>query len=118
MGKFSEYERAPFERPYKVHPIWRGIGCVLMVILPIMAYFGAVELVQANLRNNWVNIPPEFRGPAQYPYLFSYIGVGVLLLVLGFGILIVLYSLMMYAAGGQKRMPLDAPPPKRQKRRR
>ncbi len=29
------------ERPWKIHPIWRGIGCIWLVILPVMAYAAA-----------------------------------------------------------------------------
>ena len=25
-------------RPWRVHPIWRGIGCVMIVLIPIMSY--------------------------------------------------------------------------------
>ncbi|MBX3046583.1 MAG: hypothetical protein KJZ53_06190 [Anaerolineales bacterium] len=28
--------RDPF--PWRVHPIWRGIGCILLIILPVVAY--------------------------------------------------------------------------------
>lgn len=24
--------------PWRVHPIWRGVGCILMVLIPIIAY--------------------------------------------------------------------------------
>lgn len=29
------------ERPWKIHPVWRGIGCLWLIILPIMAYAAA-----------------------------------------------------------------------------
>jgi hypothetical protein len=25
-------------RPWRVHPIWRGIGCVMIILIPIMSY--------------------------------------------------------------------------------
>jgi hypothetical protein len=37
-------DRGPF--PWTVHPIWRGIGCLLMILLPIIAY-GLAELLLA-----------------------------------------------------------------------
>ena len=119
MGKFSEYDREPVREPWRIHPIWRGIGCVFIIIFPIMAYQGAVELVNANLRAGWVAVPVEFRGPAQFPYLYAYLLVAVLLLVLCYGLLVIFYSLMMRASGGPKQHPYDAPQPRpRTKRRR
>ena len=38
-------------RPYRVHPIWRGIGCFMMVLIPVMSYAGAVLLVEENGRS-------------------------------------------------------------------
>ena len=32
-------------RPWRVHPIWRGIGCVMFILLPILAYAGSSVLV-------------------------------------------------------------------------
>ena len=29
------------ERPWKIHPIWRGIGCVWLALLPVMSYAAA-----------------------------------------------------------------------------
>jgi hypothetical protein len=29
------------ERPWNIHPIWRGIGCVWLALLPVMAYAAA-----------------------------------------------------------------------------
>ena len=43
----------------KVHPIWRGIGCVFMIINPIMAYFGMTLLMDLNNQNGWFRIPND-----------------------------------------------------------
>jgi hypothetical protein len=40
----SRRDRGPF--PWTVHPIWRGIGCLLLILLPIIA-FGLAELLLA-----------------------------------------------------------------------
>lgn len=42
--------RDPF--PWRVHPIWRGIGCILLIVLPVVAY-GFTDLIVAwALANN------------------------------------------------------------------
>ena len=45
MGKYSKYQRPSIKRLREVHPIWRGIGCILIVLVPLMAYALATLLV-------------------------------------------------------------------------
>ena len=118
MGKFTQYEKPRKERPWKIHPVWRGIGCVMLVLIPIMAYAGASLLLDANASNHWVPIPREFRGPAQYPYLFAHLGVALLVSVLGFVAVVVFYSLVYRFAGPPRYGAHDAPPPRKYSRRR
>jgi hypothetical protein len=42
MSRVKQQEKP---RPWRVHPIWRGIGCVMLVLLPIVAYAGSDMLV-------------------------------------------------------------------------
>jgi len=123
------------ERPYEIHPIWRGIGCILVVIGPFVAFAAAHMLVDLNVANNWLAIPREMNNTVTVPALleipidpiehfYADLLVAVLLLLLGFGIVMVVYALM-YSAVGPGRSPLDAPPirsrphqPARSKKRR
>ena len=43
----------------KIHPIWRGIGFLLMILAPIMAYAITVEFFARNATANWIQIPPS-----------------------------------------------------------
>jgi hypothetical protein len=90
--------RGPF--PWRVHPIWRGIGCLMLIVLPIIAY-GITDVLityaQANsaafaqsLKNN-----PDLM---QQPY-FRLIFTGVITVVL-YLVFSVLVSLIYSLAGG------------------
>lgn len=37
MGKYSKFQTKPTKKKV-MNPIWRGIGCILIVIVPLMAY--------------------------------------------------------------------------------
>jgi hypothetical protein len=50
------------ERLWKVHPIWRGIGCIWLAVLPIMAYAGAW------LMTRFVIFTPKFQSFMQNVY--------------------------------------------------
>jgi cytochrome bd-type quinol oxidase subunit 1 len=42
-----------------VHPVWSGIGCALMIILPIISYIAGDYFVSNAELYKWVVIPPE-----------------------------------------------------------
>ena len=128
MSKYMKYnDRSRMaERPWKIHPIWRGIGCLLMLMIPVMAYAGAVVLVRENSEQKWLPMPAELMQTVNIPYLgdvrafFAVLIVTVLLMIIGFGVVTILYSLIYSAFGPPRLGPLDAPPvrtsPARRKR--
>jgi hypothetical protein len=62
MGKYTSRTRqAPKPRTVGVHPVMRGIGCIMIVVVPVLAYGAAVLLVNYALRQGWP-IPPEWLG--------------------------------------------------------
>ena len=127
MGKYSvEYRRDIPEKklPKKVHPIWQGIGCTLLVLIPILSYAGAVLLVQANRQQGWLYVPPELSQAVvvpmmgYVPYLYANLLAAFVLMLLGFGILTVFFSIVYSMIGPPRYGPLDAPPERRSYRRR
>jgi len=100
-------------RTRSVHPIWRGIGCFLLILLPIISFAGAKLLVQANIEQRWINIPQELTGSFSAPLvgrvLFADLAVWIILIVIGFGMLTVIYALF-YRLLGPSRGPLESPP--------
>src|SRR4030043_251774 len=49
MGFSSQkYRKERQERPWVIHPVWRGIGCALILLIPIMAWYAAVLFFQTN----------------------------------------------------------------------
>lgn len=116
MGKYSQRQIPPPERPWAIHPIWRGIGCLLIVIGPFIAFAAADIIVKAAIKGSWIAIPPEFRNTFTIPQvgytlnnLYANLIVTALLLLLGFAAIMIFYSII-YAVMGPRRSPLDAPP--------
>ena len=35
MGKYGSFKQELYKRPYDVHPVWRGIGCIMMILIPL-----------------------------------------------------------------------------------
>ncbi|NLG96814.1 MAG: hypothetical protein GX491_05595 [Chloroflexi bacterium] len=60
MPKYNEYlPRSTRRRERKAHPIWRGVGCLLMALGPVVAYAGADVLLKQNGENNWFPMPVD-----------------------------------------------------------
>ncbi len=132
MGFSSQnYQHEHQQRPWKVNPIWRGIGCILFLLIPIMSWFGTTIFLQSN---QTIVLPVELTRVVAIPYthiaqidrviltinryfsdtgfVFSQVFFTVILSIIGFGLLAFIYALMYRAAGPSRYGPFDVPPNK------
>jgi hypothetical protein len=116
----------PKARPWQVHPIWRGIGCVMMLVIPIMAYAGAVLLVGMNLERGWIPMSSDLLRirtlpvvGLEVPRLYANLLAAGALVFIGYGIMMFFYALLYRAVEPRKGKILEAPPmhPSDRKRR-
>jgi hypothetical protein len=127
-GKYTSYTstREVKSRPWKVHPIWRGIGCLMLILMPIVAFLAAYLLVDQDIVTTLkIPYPPEFSVTLiTIPFLgFNYnvnwmtlILTGLLTLI-GFAGIMIFYSVMYSALGPPRYGPLDAPPKRYKKKK-
>ena len=130
MGKYSSANRqAPKPRDLGVHPVMRGIGCIMMVVVPILAYGIYVLLVNYGQKQGWP-IPPTWFGPPDiHPLLWKLQGLRPILeflqtqnnleanliftvaitVVIG-GIMSMIYGYVYSIFGPPRYGPQDAPP--------
>lgn len=58
MSRYKFVEQKKQEKPsVKIHPIWRGVGFVMMVVIPIISYAAAEVLIAQNMKSNWFPWP-------------------------------------------------------------
>lgn len=123
------------ERRQQIHPIWRGIGCILLFLVPIISFFLAryfmansgliplpIELSKPVILS-FYNLGPvdsiiyrindAFNGELLYGDLFF----TIIFMVLGFGVLSIAYGIIYRIIGPPRYGPLDAPEAERSKRR-
>ena len=130
MGKYTSYARqAPKPRSRGVHPVMRGIGCIMMVVVPILAWGLAVWLVDYGVDRGWP-IPPNWLGRISvYPWLLKVQGLVpvwnflmgqdrliahviftiAIIVVIG-GIMSMIYGYLYTIFGPPQYGPQDAPP--------
>ncbi len=131
MGsKYREYSSKHTisrEERDRIHPIWRGIGFGMIVLIPIVSYAAAIVVLQQNDIHHWFPIPWDLlMRPGDF--LYNYIPDGMLyiklLLIAAF--IFVFYSIFTFVAvlvnrtfGVADRMdPYYVPPVRRLPRRR
>lgn len=114
-----------------IHPAWRGIGCILIAVIPFASWeLGGVLWRVATQRG--IALSPELRRSLNFPgikigdtvlfsaatlpyaqILFAFTAIVVL-----FGLMTVLYAVIYRMSGGGRGSPLDMPMPKKRRRRR
>jgi hypothetical protein len=113
MSKYQQYRTASSrsrEEREKIHPIWRGIGFIFMVLAPVMGYFGSLMLLDANKQQSWFPIPQSWLASGADPFLYVKIGLTIILAALIFFVLQLIGSIIIRIAGPERYGPLDVPP--------
>ena len=132
MGKHESFNRRKAKKPSDgPHPIWRGIGCLILVIVPVISFGLAVLTFDAALANKWP-LPAEFLGNPSMPRLlyrrhalvpvlnaitsmtnlYGYLAFAFVYTVILGGIMSFVYALAYRMVGPPVYGPMDMPPPK------
>jgi hypothetical protein len=130
MGKYTTRSvQKPKPRRDGVHPVMRGIGCIMMVVVPILAYGTALLLIDYGIRRGWP-IPPDWLRPITiHPLLLNLQGLEPLwnlllrqnnfiavvvftiaIIVVVGGLMSILYGYIYTIFGPPRYGPQDAPP--------
>jgi hypothetical protein len=133
MGKHTS---ASGRRPLKEidrspHAVWRGIGCFMILLIPIMSIALAYETINYGIENKWP-IPYQLLGFPKMPKIiydvpafsqltypirqvdnfYAYTLTTIAYMIVIGGIISVLYALVYRVIGPSRYGPFDAPPPK------
>jgi hypothetical protein len=124
----SKYGSYKFEREQsreeqrKVHPVWRAIGFVLMILVPIMSAASVNVILKLNEQYGWfpltadMMVPPEHLLYKIYPDPMLYIYIVIFLICLLFFSSV--FSLIVFAMNSSfgvtdKKDPFYVPPVRR-----
>jgi hypothetical protein len=131
MAKYQSYQK-PKELPRnEVHPVWRGIGCIIMLISPIISWAAAQVLLDFGKTQHWaflyelsevIRFPdivyqiPGILVVANYlssiAYLKALLIFFFLLLILFSGVFAVLNAMLYRLVGPPRYTALDEPAPR------
>jgi len=110
-------EIPPFHQRIRGPAAWGGIGCIMGILLPVLAYFAALVTLQANAIHGWMPIPPELAArPGGLPISWAILIVAGAYFFLLYGLYSVLYALLYRLLGITPYTPLDLERLERHKR--
>jgi drug/metabolite transporter (DMT)-like permease len=131
MGKYQSLARKKVvEKSREVHVAWRGIGCLMMLVIPVISIAAAVLTIDYGLEHNWT-IPYQLLGFPRYPdwfyasnglmtilspitntrHFYAYAIASIIYMILLGGIMSVVYAYIYRLIGPSRYSPLDVPPP-------
>lgn len=130
-SKYSEY-RGPSgpsvrEIQKKVHPVWRGVGFGMMVLIPLISWAGMSVLLEQNGIHGWLPIPVDLLAkPGEFLYRFFPDPMIYIKLIITLTIMFILYLIFLIISSAvttafgvsAKQDPYYVPPVRRQTRRR
>lgn len=87
----------------KVHPVWRGIGCLLLILIPVIA-FGFADLILNYVLNENPELARNFSGanPNGIDIIYLQLGITLVLSLLLYLVLSILGSLIYTLLGGSE----------------
>lgn len=130
MGRYDRFSRAPARRRLPVtHPIWRGIGCLIIVIVPLLSFGLAYLLVNYAINQEWP-IPYQLIGTPRLPgfiwqvpalarlfqpvlaweNMYAYLLATLLMMLILGALLSLVYAVLYSMIGPPRYSPLDEPP--------
>ncbi len=130
MSKYSSYQRTTdLRRRNEPHPVWRGIGCAIILIVPVLSFFLSkiavdyavdqgirlpTELSGYPVMPDWLYFVPGFVGILRWIEgrynLYAYLVMAFFMAVFLGGVLSLLYAVLYRVVGPPRYTPLDAPP--------
>jgi hypothetical protein len=132
MGKYDSLSRSrAARRQEEPHPIWRGIGCFAMVIIPLISFAVATVFIDLVIAQGWP-FPIQLLGTPQFPdwawetpqlafipqslsqvpNLYGILFMTVIFIIVLSGLVSLGYAFVYRFIGPSRYGPLDAPPPK------
>lgn len=110
MSKYSNYweEKKP-RKQKEPHPIWRGIGFLMLIIVPFMSWAAATLLLDENSKQHWVYFERSMIAPGPYPLLYIQIFLTIILSIFVFALIYFVYFTIYRFTGPSRYGPMDVP---------
>ena len=122
MGRYDRFDRQPLpswrRRWEEAHPLWGPLGCLFAILVVVLSYALAVLTLQNRAARLWLLASPLLRFHGLPPYLMAKILLTLVYGVLLYGLLGLIYAVLLHIFGATLDMPWDLRAPVRRHKRR
>lgn len=121
--RYARYRHEPDDEKVTVHPVWRGIGCIFVLIAPILSIAIGNEIVLSGFIQQYVRFPRNWMRPFTIPGLnytieafYGTLVVAVVVMFLLFTIYFTTYAALYKISAPSPYGPTDVPPIRKKKK--
>jgi len=104
-----ESQESRFKKGKRLNPLWRAVGCVVIIALSVGGYLFAEWFLNQNAINRWIPIPAELVNPSFAPGLPAGILIkgifALMFMFISYAILSVLYAVLFPIEPGEYDHP-------------
>lgn len=81
---------------WKTHPIWRGVGFALLVLIPLISYAACEVLIRQNGIHHWFALPADLLvWPGNFLYDLTKDSLALLKVILTFSFIVFFYAVFL-----------------------
>lgn len=111
MSKYDSYRPQTKKTVKKeLHPIWRGVGFAMAVLIPILAYIGALIVLEENSKQGWFAIPRDLISKYIEPYLYVKVILTAVLMFIFYAIFLFITAIITRVLAPPRYSVYDVPP--------
>jgi hypothetical protein len=133
MGRYGSpvQRETSVRKPEESHVMWRGLGCVLMIVIPLISWALSVQIVNYMVKKGYA-LPVELMGRPSMPgfirgtglnaillplfstnNIYAYLFFTLICIIVISSVFSLVYAIVYRAVNPYRYGPTDAPPPKR-----
>lgn len=114
MSKHNMFRTELPPKPSKlpIHPIWRGIGCIMISVIPLASYLISSMLIDSREKYAWLIVPEDLimnKYPKD-PLIVVRVLYALIILLVFIALMSLIISLIMKIFAPSKYDPMDVPP--------
>lgn len=94
----------------EIHPIWRGVGLVFLIVIPIISIAASLLLIQLNQDNNWVTVPQDLLVRWKDPLILIKAILAIIFIIVLYAIFTMIVVITNRFFGPPRFGPYDVPP--------
>ena len=115
--RYSKYRRDEKSEVKQTNPIWRGIGCLLLIIVPIVSFAISNLLFTSRIIQQYIALPPALARSltlpgteATVPFFYGSLALSLAISIAILAIFFIVYSFLYRILGPSPYGPTDVPP--------